>query len=728
MKTTTVSNQGRRAFVQGSAAAGGAFVMGLHIPGAMAATSVSHATSRLVDFPGDAFAPNAWIRISKDNKVSIYCSRSEMGQGVYTSMPMLVAEEMDIDLNDLQVGIPPAAAPYINRIFGAQLTGGSTSIRDGFTYLRQAGAGARAMLVAAAAKEWGVDAGQLSTSKGYVMGPGGKKASYGSLAAAAMKQEEPKEPTLKDPSQWKIIGQPLKRFDSQYKVNGVAEFGIDVAMPGMMYAAVEMCPVIGGEVASFDEAAMLKMPGAKKVVKFNDTYTNGVAVIADSYWNAKQAVAAGGIKWNISKNATLSSEGISKMLAEGMTKDGAEVKARGDVAAAMGSAAKKLVSEYELQFLAHSPMEPLNATVLIKGETVEVWAPTQFQTLVPPTVAAATGVKPEQVNVHTTFLGGGFGRKIEMDFIAQASVIAKAMPGVAVKTLWSRENDMTNDSYRPVSLQRVTVGLDANGMPTAYDYKMSAPSISSRMFPGAVQKGVDPFMMEAAENFPYDVPNWHLSAVMVDTGQRVGYWRAVSNNLNAYAQECMIDEMAAAAGMDPVAYRRILLRDKPEYLGVIDLATDRAGYGKPLPAGHFHGVAVIECYETYGCLISEIEVKADGKIKLHKMTYAVDAGILINPNIAHQQIQSGVVSGFQNAFSEITIKDGAVQQTNFHQYYIPRMADVPPIDIHFVASNRKPGGLGEVGVPLVSPSVANAVFAATGKRVRKMPFKPGITA
>ena len=724
---TTVSNQSRRTFIQGSAAVGGAFVLGLNVPNAGAVT-VSHGTSRLVDFPGDAFAPNAWIRIAKDNKVSIYASRSEMGQGVYTAMPMLVAEEMDIDLNDLQVGIPPAAAPYINRIFGAQLTGGSTSIRDGFTYLRQAGAAAREMIVGAAAAEWGVDASQLSTSKGYVMGPGGKKASYGSLAAGAMKQAEPKEPKLKDPSQWKIIGQPLKRFDSPYKVNGTAEFGIDVKAPGMMIAAVEMCPVIGGEVASFDEAAMMGSPGAKKVVKFNDTYTNGVAVIADSYWNAKQALTKGAIKWNVTKNATLSSDGISKMLADGAATAGVEVKARGDVNAALGSAAKTLEGAYELQFLAHSAMEPLNATVIVKADSAEVWAPTQFQTLVPPTVAAATGLKPEQINIHTTYLGGGFGRKIEMDFIAQAAVIAKAMPGVPVKTIWSRENDMMNDSYRPVSLQTIKVALDSNGMPSAYKYKIASPSISSRLFPGAVQKGVDPFMLEAAENFPYDIPNWHLSSVMVDTGQRVGYWRAVSNNLNAFAQEVMLDEMAAAAGMDSVAYRRILLRDKPLYLGVIDLAADRAGWGKPLPAGHFHGVAAIECYETYGCLISEIEVKSDGKIKVHKMTYAVDAGILINPNIAHQQIQSGVVSGFQNAFSEVTIKDGVVQQTNFHQYYLPRMAEVPPIDIHFVASNRNPGGLGEVGVPLVSPSISNAVFAATGKRVRKMPFKPGITA
>lgn len=723
-----ISNESRRKFLQSSAAAGGAFVIGLQIPGTAQAVSVSHATVRTADFPGDAFAPNAWIRVAKDNKVSIYASRSEMGQGVYTSMPMLVAEEMEIDLNDLQVGIPPARPPYINRIFGAQLTGGSTSIRDSFTYLRQAGAAARIMFVSAAAKKWGVDPGKLWAEKGHVMGPGGLKASYGSLVEAAQQEQEPKDPPLKDASQWKVIGQPLRRFDSQYKVNGVAEFGIDVKVPGMLIAAVEMAPVIGGNVTGMDEAAAKASPGVKKIFKFNDTYTNGVACVADTYWNARKGLKAANVQFDGGKNAGLSSAKISAMLADGMKGESVEAKNRGDVAAAMSGAAKTMSGEYELQFLSHSPMECMNATCLVTADKADIWAPTQFQTLVPPTVAQVTGLKPEQVEVHTTFLGGGFGRKIEMDFIAQAAICGKEMKGTPVKVIWSRENDMTNDSYRPVSLQRIDAAIDANGYPTAWKYKIASPSITSRMFPGAIQKGVDPFMLEAAENFPYDVANWNLSLTMVDTGQRVGYWRAVSNNLNAFAQEVFIDELAHGAGKDPADYRRVLLRDKPRYLGVIDLAVAKSGYGKQLAAGHAHGVAVIECYETYGCLITEVEVMSDGKIKLHKMTYAVDAGRLINPNISHQQIVSGVVSGLQNAFSEITVENGAVQQTNFHQYYLPRMADVPPIDVYFVASDEKPGGLGEVGVPLVSPSISNAVFNATGKRLRKTPFKPGITA
>jgi isoquinoline 1-oxidoreductase subunit beta len=723
-----VRNESRRKFIQGSAAAGGAFVLGLHIPNKAHAVSVSHATTRLVDFPKDAFAPNAWVRVTKDNKVSIFASRSEMGQGVYTSMPMLVAEEMEIDLKDVQVGIPPAAPPYINRIFGAQLTGGSTSIRDSFTYLRQAGAAARIMFINAAAKQWSMDASKLWAEKGYVMGPGDKKASYGSLVDAASQEQEPKDPPLKDPSKWTIIGQPLRRFDSQYKVNGQAEFGIDVKVPGMMLAAVEMPPVIGGNVTGMDEAAAMKSPGVKKIFKFNDTYTNGVCCIADSFWNAKQGLKAANVQFDGGKNAGLSSEKISSMLADGMKAESVEAKSRGDVAAALGKG-KTISGEYELQFLSHSPMECMNATAIVKDDGAEVWAPTQFQTLVPPSVAQATGLKPEQVNVHTTFLGGGFGRKIEMDFIIQAALAAKEMKGTPVKLIWSRENDMTNDSYRPVSLQRIDAAIDGNGYPTAWKYKIASPSITSRMFPGAIQKGVDPFMLEAAENFPYDVPNWNLSLTMVDTGQRVGYWRAVSNNLNAFAQEVFIDELAHDAKKDPVEYRRVLLRDKPRYLGVIDLAVAKSGYGKgSLGAGRSHGVAVIECYETYGCLIAETEVTADGKIKLHKMTYAVDAGRLINPNISHQQIVSGVVSGLQNAFSEITVVGGAVQETNFHKYYIPRMADVPVIDVHFVASDEKPGGLGEVGVPLVAPAISNAVFNATGKRLRKTPFKPGITA
>jgi isoquinoline 1-oxidoreductase subunit beta len=723
----TVTNENRRKFLQSGAAAGGAFVLGLQISSKAEAVAVSHATIRTADFPGDAFAPNAWIRVAKDNKVSIYASRSEMGQGVYTAMPQLVAEEMEIDLNDLQVGIPPARPPYINRIFGAQLTGGSTSIRDSFTYLRQAGAAARIMFVNAAAKKWNVDASKLWAEKGHVMGPGGAKASYGSLVEAASQEQEPKDPALKDPSQWKIIGQPLRRFDSQYKVNGTAEFGIDVKVPGMLIAAVEMAPVIGGNVTGMDEQAAMASPGVKKIMKFSDTYTNGVACIADTFWNAKKGLQAAKVQFDGGKNAGLSSAKISSMLADGLKGESVEAKSRGDVAGAM-TGAKIMSGEYELQFLCHSPMEACNATALVTDGKAEVWAPTQFQTLVPPTVAQVTGLKPEQVEVHTTFLGGGFGRKIEMDFIVQAAICANAMKGTPVKVIWSRENDMTNDSYRPVSMQRIDAAIDSNGYPTAWKYKIASPSITSRMFPGAIQKGVDPFMLEAAENFPYDVPNWNLSLTMVDTGQRVGYWRAVSNNLNAFAQEVFIDELAHGAGKDPVEYRRVLLRDKPRYLGVIDLAVAKSGYGKQLGAGRAHGVAVIECYETYGCLITEAEVMADGKIKLHKMTYAVDAGRLINPNISHQQIVSGVVSGLQNAFSEITVQGGAVQQTNFHQYYLPRMADVPQIDVHFVASDEKPGGLGEVGVPLVSPAISNAIFNATGKRIRKTPFKPGITA
>lgn len=711
---TTVKNESRRNFLKAGATIGGGFVLGFYLPSG----------GRQAFAAGATHMPNAWIKIAEDNQVTILCSRSEMGQGVYTSMPALVAEELEVDMAALKVEAAPEGAVYINQIFGAQLTGGSTSIRDSFTYLRQAGASARMMLVSAAAQAWGAKDKDCVAEGGMITHvPSGKQVTYGQVAAKASKLPVPKEPKLKHPDEWKLVGKWLPRTDTAVKVNGSAQFGIDVKVPNMLTAAVSMCPVIGGKVVKFDDAAAKKMTGVKSVLKFNDTYTEGVAVLADTFFNAKAALAKVKVTWDEGKNKSLNSDVISKILRDkAKAGGGAVARESGDVDSAINSAGTKVKAWYEHQFLCHSPMEPMNTTADVRKDGADIYSPIQFQTIVPPTVAQVTGLKPESVRVHTTFLGGGFGRRVEWDYMTQATILSK-MAGQPVKVLWTREDDMTNDSYRPVSYQEVSTGLDGQGLPVAWDFKLSSPSISSRLFPGAVQNGIDPFMLEAAENMPYTIPNVRLTSIMTDTGQRVGYWRSVSNALNAFAQESFIDEMAHAAGRDPVEYRMALLEGKPRYQRVLELAARKAGWGKPMPAGRALGVALVECYETYFCLVADVSVNKAGELKLNRFVSAVDCGHVVNSNIADQQMESGLVTGMQSIWLEITIKEGRVQQRNFDTYPLPRLVQMPKFETYFVASNEKPGGLGEVGTPLVAPAVANAIFAITGKRVRKLPIK-----
>jgi len=701
---TALKNPSRRTFLKSGAALGGGLVIGVHLPQAFAKTEVT--TSM----------PNAWIRIGSDNTVTILCARSEMGQGVIMALPTLVAEELEVDLKKIKVDFAPPGEAYINAMLGAQLTGGSTSVRDGYDKLRVAGAQARVMLVQAAADKWSVDAEKCKAANGMVTGPGGKKANYGQLAEAAAKLTPPKDVRLKDASQFRYIGKPLKRLDTAGKINGTTQFGIDVKLPGMLYAALAQCPVIGGKVVSVDDAKAKSMPGVKHVVQITD----GVAVVADSWWQAKTARDTLNITWDEGPNKSLSTAAVFQGLADAMAKPAANIRQQGDVAQAMSGAAKRLEATYEMPFLSHSPMEPMNFTADVRSDSAMLIGSIQFQQMALGMAAAITGLKPGQITIKTTYLGGGFGRRIDLDYMAQAVEISKTI-GKPVKLVWTREDDMTHDFYRPASVTKMFGGLDAEGKPVALSLKMTSPSVTTRLFPQIVKDGVDPLMTEAIL-VPYDIANQSVGTVIHETGLRVGYLRSVSHALNVFANESFIDEMAVAAGKDPYQFRRSLLEKQPRFRNVLDLAADKAGWGTPLPAGRARGIALMEGYETYMAQVAEVSVEG-GAVKVHRVVVAVDLGRMVNPNIVEQQLESNIVFGLTALlYGNITLKDGRVEQTNFHDFKLLRMPETPKIEMHIVKSTEKPGGIGEPGMALLPPAVANAVYALNGKRLRKMPF------
>ena len=659
---------------------------------------------------------NAWVRIASDNTITILVDRSEMGQGVVMALPMLVAEELEVDLNKIKVDFAPPGEMYINAMLGGQITGGSTSVRDGWDKLRTAGAKARVMLTEAGAKKWGVDASKCTAKNGVVTGPGGKKATYGQLAEDASKLTPPKEVALKDPSKWQYIGKPLKRLDTAGKITGKTEFGIDVKLPGMKYAALAQCPVIGGKVTAVDDAKAKSMPGVKNVVKVSD----GVAVVADSWWQAKQARDALNITWDEGPMKSLDSAGVFKQLADAMAKPGASIKQQGKVDDAMKSAAKTVQATYQMPFLSHSPMEPMNFTADVRKDSALLIGSIQFQQAALGIASQMTKLKPEQITIKTTYLGGGFGRRIDLDYMMQAIEISMAV-GSPVKLVWTREDDLTHDFYRPASLHQMSAGLDASGKPIAISHKMSSPSITSRLFAEVVKDGVDPFMAEAIV-VPYDIANQSVVTVIHEPGLRVGYLRSVSHALNVFANESFIDEMAAAAGKDPYQYRLALLDKQPRYANVLKLAAEKSGWGKPLPSGRARGIALMEGYETYMAQVAEVSI-VNNAIKVHRVVCAVDLGRQVNPNIVEQQLESNIVFGLTAAlYGDITLKNGQVEQKNFDTYKLVRINEMPKIELHIVKSTEKPGGIGEPGMALISPAIANAVFALNGKRLRKMPF------
>ncbi len=696
----------RRTFLKTSSAVTGGLMMGVTL-GLPLATQAA----------GTLYTPNAWVHIADDNTITLISARSEMGQGVYTSMPMLIAEELNVDLRQVKVAIAPPGKIYTNALLGAQITGGSTSVRDGWEKLRIAGAQVRTMLVSAAAAQWNVDAATLKADKGMVLGPNGRKATYGALAEAASRLPVPEKVVLKDPKDFTLVGKPTKRLDTPMKVNGTAEFGIDVKLPGMVYASLAQCPVIGGKVMSFDASKAKAMPGVIDVVQIPD----GVAVVADSYWHAFKARQSLAVQWDDGPGAAISDtrmlEGIREAAANG--KVIAITPPKGDVAAAMKAAPKILKAEYVSPLLAHATLEPQNFTADFRNGKCLLIGPTQFQQGAEGAVAGALGIKPEDITLKTTFLGGGFGRRLELDFIVQAAQISKAV-GKPVKLLWSREDDTTHDYYRPMALNQLSAALGADGKPQALSFKLTSQSVTQRAF-GLPKDTLDPFMAEASV-MPYDIPNTQHDLVIHDSGLRVGYWRSVSHALNAFANESFVDEMAAAAGKDPYAYRMALLDRQPRFANVLKMAADKAGWGKPLPAGRSRGIALMEGYDTYMAQVAEVSVK-DNQITVHRMTVVADLGRMVNPDTVQAQIQSSLVFGLSAALNnQITLDKGRVQETNFGDYPVLRMHEVPVMDITLVPSTEKPGGIGEPATALVAPAVANAVFAATGKRVRNLPL------
>jgi isoquinoline 1-oxidoreductase subunit beta len=703
----TTENNARRDFLKTSTIATSGLMIG-----------VSLATSKTDVFAaGTVYTPNAWVHIADDNSITLMSARSEMGQGVYTSMPMLIAEELNVDLNQIKVSIAPPNAVYTNALLGAQITGGSTSVRDGWEKLRTGGAQVREMLISAAANQWGVDRSQLKAVKGMVLGPNGKKATYGSLAAAASKLPVPEKVALKDPKDFTIVGKRTKRLDGPAKVNGTAQYGIDVKMPGMVYASLEQSPVIGGKVKSFDATKAKAMPGVIDVVQIGD----GVAVVANSYWQAQKARKSLSVQWDEGAVATISTASMlaGNRAAAQSGKVIPIVKPSGDVAAAMKTAAKTLKAEYISPMQAHAPLEPQNFTASYKDGKCLLIGPTQFQQGAQGACAAVLGIKPEDITLQTTFLGGGFGRRLELDFVMQAAQISKAV-GRPVKLLWSREDDMTHDFYRPMGINQLEAGMDANGNVVALHHKVTSQSVTQRAF-GLPKETLDPFMAEAAVA-AYEIPNTQHDLVIHDTGFRAGYWRGVSHNMNAFANESFMDEMAKAAGKDPYQYRMSMLKGKPRFANVLKQAAEKAGWGKSMPAGQGMGIALMEGYDTYMAQVAEVTV-TNGVVKVNKVTVVADLGHMVNPDTVEAQIQSSIAFGIgAGLMSEITLEKGRVQQSNYNDYPVARMTDHPLIDIVLIQSTEKPGGIGEPATALVVPAIANAVAAATGKRVRSLPM------
>ena len=703
---STQSN--RRDFLKTTSITTSGLIMGVVLPG----------TVRESVAAGTLHTPNAWVHIADDNSITLISARSEMGQGVYTSMPMLIAEELNVDVTKITVAAAPPGAQYANAFLGAMITGGSTSVREGWEKLRVAGAQVREMLVAAAAQEWGVAASAVKADNGMLTGPGGKKATYGQMAEAASKQPVPEKPFIKAAKDFRVVGKRIPRTDVPAKVNGTAQFGIDVKLPGMVYASLEQSPVIGGKVKSVDSAAAKAMPGVVDVVQIPD----GVAVVANSYWGAVKARRALKIEWDLGPGASLSTAGMiqSHMDAAKSGKVIPVQPAKGDAKGAIGSAAKVVNATYISPLQSHSPLEPMNFTAHVTAGKALLIGPTQFQQGAQGATAAALGLKPEDVDVQTTFLGGGFGRRIELDFVVQAAQISKAVK-LPVKLLWSREDDMTHDFYRPMGVNQLSGGLDANGKLTGLHHKVTSQSITQRAF-GLPKDTLDPFMVEYAVA-PYNIANTQHDLVIHDAGLRVGYWRAVSHNMNAFANESFVDELALAAGKDPVEFRMGMLEGKPRFQAVLQDAVNKSGYKKGAAKGRALGVALMDGYDTYLAVIAEVSLGADGEVRVHKVTASVDLGMVVNPEIVDQQIQSSVIMGMGTALKHShTIEGGRIQQTNFNTYPLVRTNETPEIIISQLKSSEKPGGIGEPFCAAIVPALANAVAKLTGKRIRQLPL------
>jgi len=710
----------RRGFLRGSALLGGGLVVAFVVPGARRFVQAAEGQ-------GDAFAPNAFLRIASDGAVTILLGHSEMGQGIWTGLTMLIAEELEADWSKIRVEHSPAsAADYGLAAFGGmQITGGSTSTYMEFDRYRQAGAAARMMLVDAAAKRFNVAPSQIRTEQGVVTA-GEHRATYGELADDAGRLPVPDAASikLKDAKDWTLIGKPTKRLDTPEKITGRAKFGMDVQFDGLMTAMVARSPTFGGSVKSFEGAQALAIPGVHKVVQV----PTGVAVIADHYWAAKLGRDALKVEWNPGPHADLDSQALLSSFRKLAGTPGISAGKAGDAAGTFAKSAKKIDVEYSVPYLAHAPMEPLNCTVQISAEQCEIWTGTQFQTLDQNLAAKITGLKPEQVVIHTEFLGGGFGRRANptSDFVAEAVEVAKAA-GAPVKTVWSREDDIRGGYYRSMFLHQARVGLDASGLPHAWQHVLVGQSImAGTMLEAAMVKdGIDKTSVEGVADSPYieGLAHHQVELHSPQTGISVLWMRSVGHTHTAFVMESLIDELATAAGKHPVEYRRTLLKNHPRHLGVLNLAVEKAHWDAPLPDGHALGVAV---HESFGSYVAQVvEVSQDNlKIRVHRVVCAVDCGIAVNPASIAAQMESCITFGLGfTLHSKLTLKEGQVVQSNYHDFQVLRLNEMPVVQVHILPSSDKPGGIGEAGVPPTAPAVANAVFALTGQRLRELPLQ-----
>ncbi|MGA9603858.1 MAG: xanthine dehydrogenase family protein molybdopterin-binding subunit [Methyloceanibacter sp.] len=703
----------RRTFLVTGAAAGGGLLLGVYLPRSIGAKAQTAA---------EAFAPNAFVRISPDDSITLIMPQVEMGQGTYTSMSMLIAEELEVDLAKMGLeAAPPSDKLYANPLLGFQATGGSTSVMGFWEPLRRAGATARVMLIQAAAAQWNVDPASCKVEKGDVVSPTGERLNYGALVDAAAKLPVPDKVALKDPKDFTLIGTPAKRLDTPEKVTGNAKFGIDAMIPGMKFATVAACPVFGGKLRSVDDSKTMAIKGVRQVVKID----NAVAVVGDHMWAAKQGLAALDIEWDDGPNANVTTASIVEQMARASENEGVVARSDGDFAKAIPGAAKKIDAVYEMPFLAHAAMEPMNCTVHVTKDSCDIWVGIQVVSRAQATAAQVTGLSPDKVQVHNHLLGGGFGRRLDVDGITQAVALAKQVDG-PVKIVWSREEDIQHDVYRPYYYDRFTAGFDAQDQLVAYHHRVTASSILARWAPPAFKNGLDEDAVNgAAKEFPYGIANILVDYVRDEPpGLTTGWWRGVGPTHNIFVVESFIDELAAATKKDPVEFRRSLLGEQPRVLGVLNLAAEKAGWGTKLPDGVGRGVSVQFAMGSYLSQIAEVEVSKEGEVRVRRVVCAVDCGQIVNPDTIVAQMEGGIIFGISAAlWGEVTLKGGRVEQHNFNDYRVLRINEAPLIEVHLVKNSEAPGGIGEPGTVGIAPAMTNAIFAVTGKRIRKLPIR-----
>lgn len=710
-----ILNVSRRSFLKTGTFFAGGLILGFALPPGKSLADA--ATS-----PTTPFIPNAFLRIGTDETVTVIVNKSEMGQGVYTSLPMLVAEELEANWSRIRVEPAPVDPAYNHTEWGIQGTGGSTSVATEWERLRKVGATAREMLIAAAAQTWKVDKASCRAENGAVIHSSGQKLTYGQLAPAAATIPVPADVQLKDPAQFKIIGKPIHRLDTPDKTDGKAVFGIDVKLPELLVAVLARPPVFGGRVKNFNAEKAKSVPGVREVVQVEYK----VAVVATGFWAAKTGRDALDIVWDEGSNANLSTAAMREQFAGLAKTQGAIARKEGDPGESLKTAAQALTAEYEVPYLAHATMEPLNCTVDLRADGCEIWTGTQFQTPDRDAAARITGLKPEQVKIHTTLLGGGFGRRANphSDFVTEAVHVAKAVKG-PVKVIWTREDDMRGGYYRPMWYDRIVGGIDANGKPIAWQHTIVGQSImAGGPFEGMmVKEGIDETSVEGAKEIPYDIPNLLVDLHSPKIGVPVQWWRSVGHSHTAFVVESFMDELAHAADKDPFELRRTLLGKHPRHRAVLELAAQEAGWGTPLPPGRGRGIAVHKSFGSLVAQVAEVSVAPEGKLRVHKVVCAVDCGKIVNPDTIAAQMESGIVYGLTAALhGAITLKAGRVEQGNFDGYPLLSIDEMPEVEVHILPSQEPSSGVGEPGVPPIAPAVANAIFAVTSKRIRKLPI------